>query len=175
MAAAGVAQFAQRLGFDLADALARDREVLADFFERVLAAVLQAEAHLDDLLFARRERLQHLRGLLPQVQIDHRVGGRDPVLVDDEIAQVRLFLFADRRLERDRLLRHAQHLAHLRHRQLHRLASSSLVGSRPSSCTICREVRISLLMVSIMCTGMRMVRAWSAMARVMACRTHHVA
>ena len=31
------------------------------------------------------------------------------------------------------------------------------------------------LMVSIMCTGMRMVRAWSAMARVMACRIHHVA
>ena len=56
-----------------------------------------------------------------------------------------------------------------------RLASSSLVGSRPSSCTICREVRINLLIVSIMCTGMRMVRAWSAIARVIACRTHHVA
>ena len=53
MAAAGMAQFAQRLGFDLADAFARHGEVLADFFERVLAAVLQAEAHLDDLLFAR--------------------------------------------------------------------------------------------------------------------------
>jgi hypothetical protein len=26
-----------------------------------------------------------------------------------------------------------------------------------------------------MCTGMRMVRAWSAMARVMAWRIHHVA
>jgi len=24
-----------------------------------------------------------------------------------------------------------------------------------------------------MCTGTRMVRAWSAMARVMACRIHH--
>ena len=52
---AGVAQFAQRLGFDLADAFARDGELLADFFERVLAAVLQAEAHLDDLLFARAQ------------------------------------------------------------------------------------------------------------------------
>ena len=30
-------------------------------------------------------------------------------------------------------------------------------------------------MVSIMWTGTRMVRAWSAMARVMACRIHHVA
>ena len=56
-----------------------------------------------------------------------------------------------------------------------RLAISSEVGSRPSSCTSARLVRISLLIVSIMCTGMRMVRAWSAMARVMAWRIHHVA
>ena len=56
-----------------------------------------------------------------------------------------------------------------------RFAISSEVGSRPSSCTRAREVRMSLLMVSIMCTGMRMVRAWSAMARVMAWRIHHVA
>jgi RNA polymerase primary sigma factor len=56
-----------------------------------------------------------------------------------------------------------------------RFAISSDVGSRPSSCTRAREVRISLLMVSIMWTGMRMVRAWSAMARVIAWRIHHVA
>jgi hypothetical protein len=30
-------------------------------------------------------------------------------------------------------------------------------------------------MVSIMCTGMRMVRAWSAIERVIACLIHHVA
>ena len=56
-----------------------------------------------------------------------------------------------------------------------RLAISSDVGSRPSSCTSARDVRISLLMVSIMCTGMRIVLAWSAIARVMACLIHHVA
>jgi hypothetical protein len=33
-----VAQFAQRFSFDLADAFARDGEVLADFFERVFGA-----------------------------------------------------------------------------------------------------------------------------------------
>src|SRR2546422_170027 len=54
-------------------------------------------------------------------------------------------------------------------------AISSGVGSRPSSWTSWREVRISLLIVSIMWTGMRIVRAWSAIARVMACRIHHVA
>ena len=49
-----------------------------------------------------------------------------------------------------------------------RLAISSDVGSRPSSWTSARDVRISLLIVSIMWTGMRMVRAWSAIARVIA-------
>jgi hypothetical protein len=54
-------------------------------------------------------------------------------------------------------------------------ASSSGVGSRPISCSIWREVRTILLIVSIMCTGMRMVRAWSAIERVIACRIHQVA
>jgi hypothetical protein len=31
------------------------------------------------------------------------------------------------------------------------------------------------LIVSTMCTGTRMVRAWSAMLRVIACLIHHVA
>jgi hypothetical protein len=56
-----------------------------------------------------------------------------------------------------------------------RCAISSEVGSRPSSCTSAREVRINLLIVSIMWTGMRIVRAWSAIARVIAWRIHHVA
>ena len=54
-------------------------------------------------------------------------------------------------------------------------ASSSGVGSRPSTCTRWRCARTSLLIVSIMCTGMRIVRAWSAIARVMAWRIHQVA
>ena len=53
--------------------------------------------------------------------------------------------------------------------------TSSGVGSRPISCSIWREVRTILLIVSIMCTGMRMVRAWSAIERVIACLIHHVA
>ena len=54
-------------------------------------------------------------------------------------------------------------------------AISSELGSRPSSCTSRRWMRISRLIVSTMCTGMRMVRAWSAIARLMAWRIHHVA
>ena len=52
---------------------------------------------------------------------------------------------------------------------------SSGVGSRPSSWSSCREIRISLLIVSTMWTGMRIVRAWSARARVIAWRIHQVA
>src|SRR6266542_186900 len=74
MTSARMTQFAQRFGFDLPDALARDREILSDFFQRVLAAVLQSETHFNDLLLAGRERLQYLRRLLAQVQVDHCVG-----------------------------------------------------------------------------------------------------
>ncbi len=54
-------------------------------------------------------------------------------------------------------------------------AISSEDGSRPKSWMSCFCTRINLLIVSIMCTGMRMVRAWSAMERVMAWRIHQVA
>ena len=56
-----------------------------------------------------------------------------------------------------------------------RSASSSGVASRPVSWRNWRPVRTSLLIVSIMCTGMRMVRAWSAIERVIAWRIHQVA
>jgi len=69
-----MAQLPQSFGLDLANSLARDGKILAHLFQSMLAAVFQSEPHLDDLLFARRERLQYLRGLLAQVQIDYRVG-----------------------------------------------------------------------------------------------------
>ena len=50
------------------------------------------------------------------------------------------------------------------------------VGSRPSSArSVCRDDPDQLCwIVSTACTGMRMVRAWSAIARAMARRIHHV-
>ena len=44
--AGGVAELAQGLGFNLADALAGDIEFFADLFKRAAAAVAQAEAQL---------------------------------------------------------------------------------------------------------------------------------
>ena len=54
-------------------------------------------------------------------------------------------------------------------------AISSIVGSRPSSWSSFLVTFRSFDIVSIMWTGMRIVRAWSAMARVIAWRIHHVA
>ena len=54
-------------------------------------------------------------------------------------------------------------------------ASSSTDGSCPSCCTSSRCFLTILLMVSNMWTGMRIVRAWSAIARLTAWRIHQVA
>ena len=62
--AARVAELAERLRLDLADALAGDLEVLTDLFEGVVALLADAEAHPEHLLLARRQRLQDLPGLL---------------------------------------------------------------------------------------------------------------
>src|SRR3990172_12346994 len=100
LGARGMAQLAQRLGLDLADALAGDREILPDFFERVLAAVRETEPKPEDFLLARRERVEHPVGLLAQAEPDHALDGRADLLVLDEVAQVAVLLLADRRLER---------------------------------------------------------------------------
>src|SRR5947208_7137170 len=123
-----MAQLAERLGLDLSDALAGDREALADLFERVLAAVADAEPHLDDLLLARRQRFEHRFGLFLEIQVDDGFGRRDHLAILDEVAEMRIFLFADRRFEGDRLLRDLQDLADLRHRDVHPLGN--LFGRR---------------------------------------------
>ncbi len=49
--AGGVAELAERLGFNLSDALTGDVEVFADFLECVVLAVQETETHLKDLPF----------------------------------------------------------------------------------------------------------------------------
>src|SRR6266478_8697355 len=97
-------ELAEGLGLDLADALAGHREVLPHLLEGVLAAVGEAEAEAQDLLLARSQGVEHLIRLLAQAQADHALHGRADLLVLDEVAQVAVFLLADRRLEGDGLL-----------------------------------------------------------------------
>jgi hypothetical protein len=102
--ARGMLELAQRLGLDLADALAGHRELLADLFQRVIGVHADAEAHAQHALLARRKAGQHPRGGLAQIGLDRGVDGEHRVLVLDEIAEIRIFLIADRGFERDRLL-----------------------------------------------------------------------
>src|SRR5690606_12138760 len=113
LAARRVTQLAQRLRLDLADALAGDLEVLTDLLEGVVGLLADAEAHAEHLLLARRERGEDLARLIGQVHRDHALARRDDALVLDEVAEVRVFLLADRGLERDRLLGDLQDLADL--------------------------------------------------------------
>src|SRR5579883_669922 len=113
-------QLAQRLRLDLADALARHRELLADLLQRVVGVHADAEAHAQHALLARGERGEHPRRGLAQVLLDRGVDRQNRVLVLDEIAEVRILLVADRGLERDRLVGDLEDLAHLleRHAEL---------------------------------------------------------
>ncbi len=117
---------------------------------------------------------QHLVQLVLQHDERRRLDRHHGVRVLDEVAEVGLLL-ADRRLQRDRLLGDPLDLGDPVRAMPISAASSSTVASRPSSWWSWRCTRASLLIVSTMCTGTRMVRAWSAIALVIAWRIHHVA
>src|SRR5215213_2282138 len=115
-----MAQFSERLGFDLPDALARDGEVLADLLQGMLAAVRsQAEPHLYHFLFARSQGLQDLIGYLAQVGGYHRVGRVHYGLVFDEVAEMRILFLPDGSFQGDGLLCDLQNFTDLRDGDVH--------------------------------------------------------
>jgi len=95
-------------------AFARHGEGLADFFQRVLAAVVKAKPHLDYFFLARRQRLQHRRRLFLQIQVDDRIGRAKPRPCSSmksprcESSSSPIGVS-----QRNRLLRDLQNLAHL--------------------------------------------------------------
>src|SRR5437899_7771592 len=111
-AAARVLELAQRLGLDLADALARHRELLADLFQRVVGIHADAEAHAQHALFAWRQGRQYAGGGLAQIGLNRGVDRQDRVLVLDEIAEVGIFLVADRGFQRQGLPHDLQNPVH---------------------------------------------------------------
>src|ERR1700722_1185898 len=115
-----MAQFAQCLGLNLPDAFARNAQLLSDFLERPLMAVLQAEAQNQYLPLALGKILQDILHLLFEKHYRCGLGRRDRFLIFDEVAQVRVFLFPNRRLERDRFLGDLHDLTHLFGRERHR-------------------------------------------------------
>src|SRR6267154_2071854 len=106
-------QLPQRLGFDLPDALSGHRELLADFFQGVVGVHADAEAHAQHAFLAWRQRGQHAGGGLAQVGLDRGVDRQDRVLVLDEIAEMRVFLVAHWRFQRQRLFRDLENFSNL--------------------------------------------------------------
>src|SRR5262249_14058438 len=84
----GMLELAQRFGFDLANTLAGDAELLAHLFQRVIGVHADAEAHAQHTLFARSKRGQNPRGGFAQIGLDGGIDGQDHIGVLDEVAQM---------------------------------------------------------------------------------------
>jgi hypothetical protein len=87
-ASARMLQLPQRLRLDLPNTLSGHRELLPDFFQRVVGVHADAEAHAEHAFFAGGERGQHARRGFAQVGLDRGIDRQDRVLVLDEIAEV---------------------------------------------------------------------------------------
>ena len=105
-------QLGQRLGLDLANALARHAKLASNLLERTGMTVLKAKAQLDNLALALRKSIENLRELLLQHREAGGVRGDDSLRVLDEVAQLRVLLLADGCLEGHRLLGDLLDLAH---------------------------------------------------------------
>src|SRR5665648_769191 len=77
----------QSLGLDLADTLAGDTELLADLLEGARAAVLEAKTKLEDVALAMGEEAEHEDDLLALHDLADLLGGRDGILVFDEVEE----------------------------------------------------------------------------------------
>src|SRR5437867_4484109 len=97
-------QLAQRLRLDLSNALAGHVELATHFFERARPSVFETEAELKHAALATGQTFQNALHLLLEQLVRRRVGRRERLVVGDEVTEVTVLFFADRRLERDRLL-----------------------------------------------------------------------
>ena len=114
-------QFPQGLGLNLTDTLAGHLEGVSHLFQGVGVTVVQAEAQAQYLRLPFLEGPKHLRDLLLQEDEGGGVGGRDDVLILDEITQMAVLLLPDGRFQGNRLLGDFQDGPHLFHRHFQAL------------------------------------------------------
>src|SRR6185503_6610883 len=97
----GTAQFLQRSGLDLSNALAREREVRPDFSERVIALLLESEAQLQDPLLARSQPRKEASHLLGAVALAGSIESRECIFVTDEIPDHGISVLSHRGVDAD--------------------------------------------------------------------------
>src|SRR5439155_5084760 len=97
---------------------AGDAEGAPDLLERSRSAAMQAEAKLDHLTRALGQRRERALDVLTAQRDRGHLEGRLGQLILDEVAELRVLVFAEWLLERDGKLRHSQDLLHLLARQL---------------------------------------------------------
>src|SRR5690554_5067150 len=117
-----VAQFAQGLGFDLTDTLPGYVELFADFFQGVVGVHFNTETHAQYFRFASGQAGQHGAGCLAQAFSRGGIHRRQGLDIFDEIAQMAVFIVANRGFHGDRLFGDLQYLADLVFRHFHALA-----------------------------------------------------
>src|SRR5207237_7084016 len=107
----GVTQLAERLRLDLPDALAGHVKLAPDLFERPGAPVLETEPQLQHAALAAGESFEDRLDLLLEELVRRGIARRERLVVGDEVPEVAVLFLADRRLERDWLLRDLDDLA----------------------------------------------------------------
>src|SRR6266849_3384914 len=131
LGARGMAELAQGLDLDLADALAGHAKALADLFQGALVTVDEPKAELEHAPLAWDKGSE--RGLDRKLEHGDRgdVRGGRGLLVLDEIAELGILFMADRCLQRDRRLRELDDLSHPLEGEAH-LLGNLLVGGLPA-------------------------------------------
>src|SRR5438034_9200064 len=105
-------QAPERLELDLPDALARETEAAADFFQRLRLGVVEAVPQDQHLTLAVGKRQQCRRNRLrAQRDLDLLLGQR--IVARDEVAEHCVLLLADRLVERRRRARRGPDFEHL--------------------------------------------------------------
>ena len=155
-----MAELRERLSLDLPNPLMAEPKFGADLLERSGTAVIEAEAKSEDSLFAPGKGLEDGVDLFLEERLTGGIEGSQGALVLNEVAKHRVALLARRLLERNRP---PLDIA---------AATSSIVGSRPSSRARARETPLARKSSSPVCTGSLIVRDFSAIARVTAWRIH---
>src|SRR5260370_42338170 len=116
-----MAQFAERLDFNLPNALPRHVELLPHLLEGPVDSISNPESHSHHLLLARGKGGEQFPDILGQVHLNRHVGGGSLTFVLDEVPEPRALVITDRHFEGNRLARNANELTNLVDGYLHLL------------------------------------------------------